>query len=131
MVSSKYFMAISARFKEQTGKWKYYTGYLIDRETEINRYDVVVREKHSIENSSKLSRATLTRNKILSFAKKDHIKKFQQYSVKGFNSDKRLTQYYNWKKMMLGLFVAALENRGVNIKTIDLKNLNYIIGEAS
>ena len=130
MVNSKYFMAISARVKEPTGGWKYYTGYLIDRETEVNRYDVIAKEKHSIEMSSRLSRATITKNKILSFAKKDHVKRFQQYSVKGFNNDKRLTQYYNWKKMMLGLFMAALENRDANIKTIDLKNINYIIGEA-
>lgn len=130
MVNSKYFMAISARFKESAGGWKYYTGYLIDRETEINRYDVIAKEKHSIETSSRLSRATLTKNKILSFSKKDHIKRFQQYSVKGFNSDKRLTQYYNWKKMLLGLFVAEAEKRGADIQSIDLKNVNYIIGEA-
>ena len=130
MVNSKYFMAISARVKEPTGGWKYYTGYLIDRETEVNRYDVIAKEKHSIEMSSRLSRATITKNKILSFAKKDHVKRFQQYSVKGFNNDKRLTQYYNWKKMMLGLFAAEVEKRGVDIRNIDLKNVNYIIGEA-
>ena len=129
MINSKYFMAISARVKEPTGGWKYYTGYLVDRETEINRYDVIAKEKHSIEMSSRLSRATITKNKILSFAKKDHIKRFQQHSVKAFNNDKRIIQYYNWKKMMMGLFVASLENRDANIKTIDLKNINYIIRE--
>ena len=32
--------------------------------------------------------------------------------------------------MMLGLFAAEVEKRGVDIKNIDLENVNYIIGEA-
>lgn len=31
--------------------------------------------------------------------------------------------------MMLGLFVAEVEKKGIDIRTIDLKNVNYIIGE--
>ena len=130
MIGSNYYMAISARFLNRDGTRRYFTGYLIDRETQQHRYDVIAKEKHSIEMSSRLSRATITKNKILSFAKKDHIKRFQQHSVKAFNNDKRIIQYYNWKKMMLGLFAAEVEKRGVDIRNIDLKNVNYIIGEA-
>lgn len=123
-------MAISARFINRDGARRYFTGYLIDKETDKYRYDVVVKEKQSLETTSRLKRATLTKNRILGSSKKEHIKDFQRESVASFNKGEFPCNYYNWKKMMLGLFVAEVEKRGVDIKTIDLKNVNYIIGEA-
>lgn len=130
MISANYYMAISARFINRNGKRRYFTGYLIDRETDKHRYDVVAREKQLLETESRLKRGTLNKNQILGFAKKEHIKDFQRESVSSFNKGESVRNYYNWKKMMLGLFVAEVEKRGVDIRTIDLKNVNYIIGEA-
>ena len=80
--------------------------------------------------SSTLSRSTIAKNKILGFAKKEHIKEFQNESVRIFNVGEKLPQYYNWKRMLLGLFAAELEARGVDIKTVDTSNINYIVGRA-
>lgn len=130
MISSNYYMAISARFLNKDGTRRYFTGYLVDRETQRHRYDVIAKEKTTLETKSNLRQSTLSRNKIIGFARKEHIKDFQIESVKAFNHGGNLCRYYNWKKMLLGLFVAEVEKRGVDIGTIDLKNINYIIGEA-
>lgn len=130
MISANYYMAISARFINRDGKRRYFTGYLIDKETDKHRYDVVAKEKQSLETTSRLKRATLNKSRILGFSKKEHIKDFQRESVASFNKGESVRNYYNWKKMMLGLFVAEVEKRGIDIRTIDLKNVNYIIGEA-
>lgn len=130
MIGSNYYMAISARFLNRDGTRRYFTGYLIDRETDKHRYDIVAKEKNTLETKSTLKQSTLSRNKIIGFSRKEHIRDFQTESVKVFNHGKTLNRYYNWKKMMLGLFVAEVEKRGVDIRTIDLKNVNYIIGEA-
>lgn len=78
-----------------------------------------------------LSRETLARNKIIGFAKKEHAKEFGRQSVEIFNANRKPTErYFNFKKMLLGLFAAEVEKRGVDIGKIDLQNINYIIGEA-
>ena len=103
----------------------------MDLETEKNRYDMVVKERREIETSSTLSRETIARNKIIGFAKKEHAKDFGRQSVEVFNSNRKPSErYFNFKKMLLGLFAAEVEKRGVDITKIDLRNINYIIGEA-
>jgi hypothetical protein len=129
MSNCNYFWAISARFFSQKGK-RYFTGYLIDRGTEQHRYDVIVKEKQELETESKLKRTTLSTYKVIRFARKEHLRKFAEQSVERFNQHEELKKYYNWKKMLLGLFVAEVEKRGIDVGTIDLKNVNYIIGEA-
>lgn len=126
MTNSNYFMAISCRILGQ--KKRYFIGYLIDKETEKHRYDLIVKEKKEMVYQCSLSKDTIARNKILGFTKKEHIKDFQRDSVEGFNRGNDLPRYYNWKKMMLGLFVAGLEGRGIDVKLIDTHNINYMIG---
>ena len=128
MINANYYIAISGRVLSTPRR--YFTGFLVDLETEKNRYDVVLKERRELEMSSTLSRATIAKNKILGFAKKEHIKEFQRESVRVFNGGEKLPQYYNWKKMLLGLFAAELEARGIDIKTVDTSNINYIVGVA-
>ena len=128
MINSNYYIAISGRVLSTPRR--YFTGFLIDKETEKKRYDVILKERREIEMSSTLSRSTIAKNKILGFAKEEHIKDFQRESVRVFNGGEKLPQYYNWKKMLLGLFAAELEARGVDIKTVDTSNINYIVGVA-
>lgn len=95
------------------------------------RYDMVVKERREIETSSTLSRETIARNKIIGFAKREHAKEFGRQSAEAFNANRKPTErYFNFKKMLLGLFAAEVEKRGVDISKIDLRNINYIIGEA-
>ena len=78
-----------------------------------------------------LTRETLARNKIIGFAKKEHAKDFGRQSVEIFNAHRPPSErYYNFKKMLLGLFAAEVEKRGADMGKIDLRNINYIIGEA-
>lgn len=92
---------------------------------------MVVKERREIETTSTLSRDTIARNKIIGFAKKEHAKDFGKQSVEAFNANCKPTErYFNFKKMLLGLFAAEVEKRGVDISKIDLRNINYIIGEA-
>ena len=128
MINANFYIAISGRVLSTPRR--YFTGFLIDKETDKNRYDVILKERRELEMSSTLSRATIAKNKILGFAKKEHIKEFQHESVRVFNGGDKLPQYYNWKKMLLGLFAAELEARGVDIKTVDTSNINYIVGVA-
>ena len=128
MINANYYIAISGRVLSTPHR--YFTGFLVDKEILKNRYDVVVKERRELEMSSTLSRSTIAKNKILGFAKKEHIKEFQRESVRIFNSGEKLPQYYNWKKMLLGLFAAELEARGIDIKTVDTSNINYIVGRA-
>lgn len=129
MISTNYYIAISARVLSTPRR--YFTGFLIDLETDKHRYDMVVKERREIETSSTLSRETLARNKILGFAKREHAKDFGRQSAEAFNANRKPTErYYNFKKMLLGLYVAEVEKRGVDIAKIDLRNINYIIGEA-
>lgn len=129
MISTNYYIAISARVLSTPRR--YFTGFLIDLETDKHRYDMVVKERREIETSSTLSRDTIARNKIIGFAKKEHAKDFGRQSVEAFNANRKPTErYYNFKKMLLGLYVAEVEKRGVDIGKIDLRNINYIIGVA-
>lgn len=129
MINTNYYIAISARVLSTPRR--YFTGFLIDRETDKHRYDMVIKERREIETSSTLSRDTITRNKILGFAKREHAKDFGRQSVEAFNANRKPTErYYNFKKMLLGLYVAEVKKRGVDISKIDLRNINYIIGEA-
>ena len=129
MINANYYIAISGRVLSTPRR--YFTGFLVDLETEKNRYDMVVKERREIETSSTLSRETIARNKILGFAKKEHAKDFGRQSVEVFNSNRKPSErYFNFKKMLLGLFAAEVEKRGVDITKIDLRNINYIIGEA-
>ncbi|GEM_PF-6303721 len=129
MINANYYIAISGRVLSSPRR--YFTGFLVDLETEKNRYDMIVKERREIETSSTLSRETLARNKIIGFAKKEHAKDFGRQSVEVFNSNRKPSErYYNFKKMLLGLFAAEVEKRGVDIAKIDLRNINYIIGEA-
>ena len=129
MINANYYIAISGRVLSTPRR--YFTGFLIDLETDKHRYDMVVKERREIETSSTLSRETLARNKIIGFAKKEHAKDFGKQSVEVFNSNRKPTErYFNFKKMLLGLFAAEVEKRGVDITKIDLRNINYIIGEA-
>lgn len=129
MINANYYIAISGRVLSTPRR--YFTGFLVDLETEKNRYDMVVKERREIETSSTLSRETIARNKIIGFAKKEHAKDFGRQSVEVFNSNRKPSErYYNFKKMLLGLFAAEVEKRGVDITKIDLRNINYIIGEA-
>lgn len=129
MISANYYIAISGRVLSTPRR--YFTGFLIDLETDKHRYDMVVKERREIETSSTLSRDTLARNKIIGFAKKEHAKEFGRQSVEIFNANRKPSErYFNFKKMLLGLFAAEVEKRGVDIGKIDLRNINYIIGEA-
>ena len=129
MINANYYIAISGRVLSTPRR--YFTGFLIDLETDKHRYDMVVKERREIETSSTLSRETIARNKIIGFAKKEHAKEFGKQSVEVFNADRKPTdRYFNFKKMLLGLFAAEVEKRGVDIAKIDLRNINYIIGEA-
>ena len=129
MISANYYIAISGRVLSTPRR--YFTGFLIDLETDKHRYDMVVKERREIETSSTLSRETLARNKIIGFAKKEHAKEFGRQSVEIFNANRKPTErYFNFKKMLLGLFAAEVEKRGVDIGKIDLRNINYIIGVA-
>ena len=129
MINANYYIAISGRVLSSPRR--YFTGFLIDRETDKYRYDMVVKERREIETSSTLSRETLARNKIIGFAKKEHAKDFGKQSVEVFNSNRKPSErYFNFKKMLLGLFAAEVEKRGIDIGKIDLRNINYIIGRA-
>ena len=129
MISANFYIAISGRVLSTPRR--YFTGFLIDLETDKHRYDMVVKERREIETSSTLSRETLARNKIIGFAKKEHAKEFGRQSVEIFNANRKPTErYFNFKKMLLGLFAAEVEKRGVDIGKIDLQNINYIIGVA-
>lgn len=129
MINANFYIAISGRVLSTPRR--YFTGFLVDLETDKHRYDMVVKERREIETSSTLSRETIARNKIIGFAKKEHAKDFGRQSVENFNANRKPTErYYNFKKMLLGLFAAEVEKRGVDIGKIDLRNINYIIGEA-
>lgn len=129
MINANYYIAISGRVLSTPRR--YFTGFLIDLETDKHRYDMVVKERREIETSSTLSRETIARNKIIGFAKKEHAKEFGRQSVEIFNANRKPTErYFNFKKMLLGLFAAEVEKRGIDIGKIDLRNINYIIGEA-
>lgn len=129
MISANYYIAISGRVLSTPRR--YFTGFLIDLETDKHRYDMVVKERREIETSSTLSRDTLARNKIIGFAKKEHAKDFGRQSVEIFNANRKPSErYFNFKKMLLGLFAAEVEKRGIDIGKIDLRNINYIIGVA-
>lgn len=129
MINANFYIAISGRVLSTPRR--YFTGFLIDRETDTHRYDLVVKERRELETSSSLSRETLARNKIIGFAKKEHAKEFGKQSVEAFNANRKPTErYFNFKKMLLGLFAAEVEKRGVDIGKIDVRNINYIIGEA-
>lgn len=129
MINANYYIAISGRVLSTPRR--YFTGFLVDLETDKYRYDMVVKERREIETSSTLSRETIARNKILGFAKKEHAKDFGRQSAEAFNANRKPTErYFNFKKMLLGLFAAEVEKRGVDITKIDLRNINYIIGEA-
>ena len=129
MINANYYIAISGRVLSTPRR--YFTGFLVDLETAKHRYDMVVKERREIETSSTLSRDTLARNKIIGFAKKEHAKEFGRQSVEIFNANRKPSErYFNFKKMLLGLFAAEVEKRGVDIGKIDLRNINYIIGEA-
>ena len=104
MLNANFYIAISGRVLSTPRR--YFTGFLIDRET-------------------------IARNKIIGFAKKEHAKDFARQSVEIFNANRPPSErYYNFKKMLLGLFAAEVEKRGVDIGKIDLRNINYIIGVA-
>ena len=129
MINANFYIAISGRVLSTPRR--YFTGFLVDLETDKHRYDMVVKERREIETSSTLSRDTLARNKIIGFAKKEHAKKFGRQSVEIFNANRKPTErYFNFKKMLLGLFAAEVEKLGVDIGKIDLRNINYIIGVA-
>ena len=129
MISANYYIAISARVRGQP--MRYFTGFLVDNNTPKNRFDLIIRERRGLEFESKMSRATLARYKILGFAKKEHIKQFGKESVEVFNAGRAPSErYYNFKKMLLGLFAAEVEKRGLEIADIDTRNVNYIIGVA-
>lgn len=129
MISTNYYIAISGRVLSTPRR--YFTGFLIDLETDKHRYDMVVKERREIETSSTLSRETIARNKIIGFAKKEHAKEFGRQSVEIFNANRKPSErYFNFKKMLLGLFAAEVEKRGIDIGKIDLRNINYIIGVA-
>ena len=129
MINANYYIAISGRVLSTPRR--YFTGFLVDLETDKHRYDMVVKERREIETSSTLSRETIARNKIIGFAKKEHAKDFGRQSVEVFNANRKPSErYFNFKKMLLGLFAAEVEKRGVDIAKIDLRNINYIIGEA-
>ncbi len=129
MINANFYIAISGRVLSTPRR--YFTGFLVDLETDKHRYDMVVKERREIETSSTLTRETLARNKIIGFAKKEHAKEFGRQSVENFNANRKPSErYYNFKKMLLGLFAAEVEKRGVDIGKIDLRNINYIIGEA-
>ena len=129
MINANYYIAISGRVLSTPRR--YFTGFLVDLETDKHRYDMVVKERREIETSSTLSRETLAKNKIIGFAKKEHAKEFGRQSVEIFNANRKPSErYFNFKKMLLGLFAAEVEKRGVDIGKIDLRNINYIIGVA-
>lgn len=129
MINANYYIAISGRVLSTPRR--YFTGFLVDLETDKHRYDMVVKERREIETSSTLSRETIAKNKIIGFAKKEHAKDFGRQSVEVFNANRKPSErYFNFKKMLLGLFAAEVEKRGVDIGKIDLRNINYIIGEA-
>lgn len=129
MINANYYIAISGRVLSTPRR--YFTGFLVDLETDKHRYDMVIKERREIETSSTLSRETIARNKIIGFAKKEHAKDFGRQSVEVFNANRKPSErYFNFKKMLLGLFAAEVEKRGVDIGKIDLRNINYIIGEA-
>lgn len=129
MINANYYIAISGRVISTPRR--YFTGFLIDLETDKYRYDMVVKERREIETSSSLSRETIAKNKIIGFAKKEHAKDFGRQSVEAFNANRKPTErYFNFKKMLLGLFAAEVEKRGVDIGKIDVRNINYIIGVA-
>lgn len=129
MISANFYIAISGRVLSTPRR--YFTGFLVDLETDKYRYDMVVKERREIETSSTLSRETLARNKIIGFAKKEHAKEFGRQSVEIFNANRKPSErYFNFKKMLLGLFAAEVEKRGIDIGKIDLQNINYIIGVA-
>ena len=129
MINANFYIAISGRVLSTPRR--YFTGFLVDLETDKHRYDMVVKERREIETSSTLTRETIARNKIIGFAKKEHAKDFGRQSVENFNANRKPSErYYNFKKMLLGLFAAEVEKRGIDIGKIDLRNINYIIGEA-
>lgn len=129
MINANYYIAISGRVLSTPRR--YFTGFLIDLETDKHRYDMVVKERRDIETSSSLSRETIAKNKIIGFAKKEHAKDFGRQSVEAFNANRKPSErYFNFKKMLLGLFASELEKRGVDIGKIDVRNINYIIGVA-
>lgn len=129
MINANYYIAISGRVLSTPRR--YFTGFLIDLETDKHRYDMVVKERREIETSSTLSRETIAKNKIIGFSKKEHAKDFGRQSVEAFNANRKPSErYFNFKKMLLGLFAAEVEKRGVDITKIDVRNINYIIGVA-
>ena len=129
MISANFYIAISGRVLSTPRR--YFTGFLVDLETDKHRYDLVLKERREIETSSTLSRATIAKNKIIGFAKKEHAKEFGKESVEVFNADRAPSErYFNFKKMLLGLFAAEVEKRGLEIADIDTRNVNYIIGVA-
>ena len=129
MISANYYIAISARVRGQP--MRYFTGFLVDNNTPKNRFDLIIRERRGLEFESKLSRETLARYKILGFAKKEHAKEFGKESVEVFNAGRAPSErYYNFKKMLLGLFAAEVEKRGLEIADIDTRNVQFLTGKA-
>lgn len=130
MVGQNYYIAVSGRVLCKP-KTKYFIGYLIDKKTEKERFDMVVVEKNELLNSSTISEQTINKYKILALAKKSHVNDFKNQSVEAFNKQesKYGNEYFSFKRMMLGLFLARLEEKGFNIRDVDLRNINHITGE--
>ena len=129
MIGSNYYIAISARVRGK--KTRYFTGFLVDNNTPKHRFDLIIRERRGLEFESKMSRATLSRYRILGFAKKEHAKQFGAESVETFNAGRVPSErYYNFKCMLLGLFAAEVEKRGLEIADIDTRNVQFLTGVA-
>lgn len=130
MVGQNYFIAVAGRVLCKP-KTKYFIGYFIDKGTEKERFDMVISEKNELLDKANLSESTINKYQIFSLALKSHIKDFQQQAVDAFNKQesKYGNEYFSFKRMMLGLFLARLEEKGYNIHEVDLKNINHIIGE--
>lgn len=110
MINANFYIAISGRVLETPRR--YFTGFLVDLETDKHRYDLVLKERREIETTSTLSRETIARNKIIGFAKKEHAKAFGRQSAECFNATLPAAErYYNFKKMLLGLFAAEVDKR--------------------
>lgn len=129
MIGSNYYIALSARVRGRP--MRYFTGFLVDNNTPKHRFDLIIRERRGLEFESKMSKATLARYKILGFAKKEHAKKFGKESVEAFNAGRAPSErYYNFKCMLLGLFAAEVEKRGLEIADIDIRNVQFLTGQA-
>lgn len=100
MINANFYIAISGRVLSTPRR--YFTGFLVDLETDKHRYDMVVKERREIETSLTLTRDTLARNKIIGFAKKEHAKEFSRQSVEIFNANRKPSErYFNFKRCCL------------------------------